>query len=305
MLEDFRLKAFLVMSEEKNFTNAARKLGVSQPAVSQNISELEKSLGVKLFDRDGEVRLTPQGAAFREYASRILYWYDSAETFFGINGKVTSRTLTISTSDFIAESVLSRPLSTLYAAVPNLSTRIITPSSTLSVASSKSSSLSSSSKSSSASLSASVDLEVFGTLDQPSLENSAYLLGSVPMVFVASWSNPDAHRTGHNLTHLRMPVAIWEPLIPYTSITLRSRIAFSSPSIQPILTLVSSNPDFAALVPLSAVIDDLARNSLIRLPFTDSIPSYTIYCRPSQTFAGTRLNEVFLSTLRQYLDSLV
>ena len=73
MFEDFRLKVFMTVAREKSFTKAASELGVSQPAVSQNVSELEKSAGVKLFDRlRGEVVLTPQGRIFMEYVQRII-----------------------------------------------------------------------------------------------------------------------------------------------------------------------------------------------------------------------------------------
>ena len=44
MLEDFRLKVFMAVRSEHSFTKAARSLGISQPAVSQNIAELEKEI---------------------------------------------------------------------------------------------------------------------------------------------------------------------------------------------------------------------------------------------------------------------
>ena len=63
-----------------NFTAASRELGVSQPAVSQNIAELEKTLGAQLFDRTrGNISLTEKGELFRTYAEKILYWYGKAE----------------------------------------------------------------------------------------------------------------------------------------------------------------------------------------------------------------------------------
>ena len=53
------------MAQEKSFTKAAMLLGVSQPTVSNNVSELEKELGVKLFERlHGETLLTPEGQVF-------------------------------------------------------------------------------------------------------------------------------------------------------------------------------------------------------------------------------------------------
>lgn len=73
MMDDFRLKVFMAAAVEGSFTKAAAALGVTQPAVSQNIAELEKLTGVKLFERlRGEVVLTPQGHVFRRYAETML-----------------------------------------------------------------------------------------------------------------------------------------------------------------------------------------------------------------------------------------
>lgn len=83
MLEDFRLKVFMTVASEGSFTKAASLLQISQPAVSQNISELEKTLGVKLFERlHGEIRLTDQGQLFRNHARRILDSYTEASNLF-------------------------------------------------------------------------------------------------------------------------------------------------------------------------------------------------------------------------------
>ena len=83
MLEDFRLKVFITLSQERSFTRAAEQLCISQPAVSQNISELEKQFGLKFFDRlRGEVVLTPAGEAFKEYAEHILSKYAEASQLF-------------------------------------------------------------------------------------------------------------------------------------------------------------------------------------------------------------------------------
>ena len=49
MLEDFKLKVFMAIAETGSFTKAAKVLGVSQPAISQNISALEKELGATLI----------------------------------------------------------------------------------------------------------------------------------------------------------------------------------------------------------------------------------------------------------------
>ena len=73
MLEDFRLQVFMAVCRERSFTKAAAELGVSQPAVSQNIAELERVVGMKLFERlRGEVALTGEGEVFKDYAEKLL-----------------------------------------------------------------------------------------------------------------------------------------------------------------------------------------------------------------------------------------
>ena len=84
MLEDKRLKVFAAVVETGSFTAAASSLGLTQPAVSQNVSELEKDLGVRLFDRStrGEVSLTGDGRRFEGYARQIMHWYKAAREAF-------------------------------------------------------------------------------------------------------------------------------------------------------------------------------------------------------------------------------
>ena len=83
MLEDFRLQVFVTLAAQKSFTKAAVCLGITQPAVSQHVMELEKQVGVKLFERlHGETVLTPSGEVFLKYAERILDDYHSTSLLF-------------------------------------------------------------------------------------------------------------------------------------------------------------------------------------------------------------------------------
>lgn len=71
---DLRLvRYFLVMAEELHFTAAARRLYVSQPALSNQIRRLENQLGVQLFDRSPRgVTLTAAGDAFLPHARNAI-----------------------------------------------------------------------------------------------------------------------------------------------------------------------------------------------------------------------------------------
>lgn len=80
--EDFRLRIFLTLAREGSFTKTAAALGITQPGVSQNISELERIYRMKLFNREkGAVSLTREGEMFREHALRIEGAYGDAAAF--------------------------------------------------------------------------------------------------------------------------------------------------------------------------------------------------------------------------------
>ncbi len=81
MLTDNRLKIFVALAECGGFSAAARRLGISQPAVSQCIAQLEaESCGPLIVRGRAEVSLTPLGERFLLYARRILGEYESLST---------------------------------------------------------------------------------------------------------------------------------------------------------------------------------------------------------------------------------
>jgi DNA-binding transcriptional LysR family regulator len=84
------LNVFLSVAEHGSFSEAGRRLQLTQPAVSQTIQNLERNLGVELFDRQGKsVRLTEAGQMLRPMASELL---ESArrlkETMSSVHGEV-------------------------------------------------------------------------------------------------------------------------------------------------------------------------------------------------------------------------
>ena len=68
-----QLAAFCAVVERKSFSQAAERLGVTQPAVSLQVRALEKRLGRQLLDRSGR-RVVPTEAGLRLYrgAQRLL-----------------------------------------------------------------------------------------------------------------------------------------------------------------------------------------------------------------------------------------
>lgn len=71
---DFRqIESFCKVADLKSFSRAALELYLTQPSISGHIQQLEKELGIRLFDRLGkEVALTAAGRCFYDYARNML-----------------------------------------------------------------------------------------------------------------------------------------------------------------------------------------------------------------------------------------
>lgn len=76
-----RIETFLTITRKKSFTDAAKVLGISQPAVTQHIKLLEKAVETKLFKRSrGTIILTEKGKQFYIVALKIEKAYRQAES---------------------------------------------------------------------------------------------------------------------------------------------------------------------------------------------------------------------------------
>ncbi len=68
---------FLVIVKEGSISRAAKELGISQPALSSYVSNLEKKLGVTLLDRSSSpLRLTEAGKLYHEHLKRMISMED-------------------------------------------------------------------------------------------------------------------------------------------------------------------------------------------------------------------------------------
>ena len=81
-MELSQLAYFRAVARAEHFTRAAAELHITQPSLSKAIANLERELGVPLFDREGKrVRLNPYGTAFLERVEPILSLAEEAVFF--------------------------------------------------------------------------------------------------------------------------------------------------------------------------------------------------------------------------------
>ena len=80
MIENRHLRYFLEVAETLHITRAAERLHIAQPALTQNIQQLEQELGVALFVRTGKrLSLSEAGQVFQREAERSLQVFNGAQ----------------------------------------------------------------------------------------------------------------------------------------------------------------------------------------------------------------------------------
>jgi DNA-binding transcriptional LysR family regulator len=101
------LRYFAVVADELNFTRAAQRLHLSQPALSKQIAGLETTLRAQLLRRDRRrVELTAAGAALREAARRLLADWDEAAAVVADAAAAEAKVLRAGTLTSIGRSML-------------------------------------------------------------------------------------------------------------------------------------------------------------------------------------------------------
>ena len=129
---EFRnLVTFLKVAELKNFSKAAEKLGYSQSNVSLQIQQLERELGISLFERTGKaVHITKQGQEFVFYANEILRVANKAISSVKSQDiqyeKELSGTLRIGSIESISTAILPDLLSEFHSLYPKIKIMVST-----------------------------------------------------------------------------------------------------------------------------------------------------------------------------------
>jgi len=116
-----QLQYALLLSATGSFSQAAEKLGISQPAFSKQILSLEKELGIPLFRRDSTaVTLTPAGEVFIREARELVLCSDRLQRQMERFRAGEEGRLTIGISQFRGLSMMPRVIEALHAVYPQV-----------------------------------------------------------------------------------------------------------------------------------------------------------------------------------------
>lgn len=113
------MRAFVAVVEEGSLSAAARRLHLSQPALSQTMTALERELGVQLLSRGSTgVRATEAGMTLLAEARGVLARYEQALATVGRHTPAGGNVLRLGIPLELPTDLLTRPLADLAAAYP-------------------------------------------------------------------------------------------------------------------------------------------------------------------------------------------
>jgi LysR family hydrogen peroxide-inducible transcriptional activator len=122
-----QLETFLKVVETRSFADAARQLGVSQPAVSQTIAKLEELYGGDLFERrrGAPVALTPMGRVILPKAKLLLFLVDTQIERALAAAQSMTGTLTIGFHPGLAHGPLNAGIAEFRETRPDVELRLV------------------------------------------------------------------------------------------------------------------------------------------------------------------------------------
>ncbi len=116
----------LTIEEEKSFSKAAKKLGISQPALSAYVSKLEAKLGEALFDRTAlPLKLTEVGRLYYEYVKNAQLLEQSFEQQLADQNNLATGNLVIGGANSFTIGYLPDTTSEFLNKYPGINIRII------------------------------------------------------------------------------------------------------------------------------------------------------------------------------------
>ncbi len=115
------LRAFVEVAHQGNFTRAADKLAISQPALTITIHQLEDLIGVELFKRTTrKVSLAPDGEEFLPTAERLIEDFENAILSVHASARRRSGVVDIAVLPSIAVRLLPRAIESFRQSTPSI-----------------------------------------------------------------------------------------------------------------------------------------------------------------------------------------
>ncbi|ACL74880.1 LysR family transcriptional regulator [Ruminiclostridium cellulolyticum] len=119
-------KIFYHCAENKSFSAAARKLFITQSAVSQSVKSLEKQLGITLFHRKSRnIQLTNEGELLFSYVSQAYNFLKTAEEKLKEFEGLTAGEIRIGVSDSICKYFVMPYIKKFGQMYPNIMVKVI------------------------------------------------------------------------------------------------------------------------------------------------------------------------------------
>jgi len=116
-----QLRSFCLAATERNFTTAAKALGLTAPTVWQQVRALERRLQTTLLRRHGRhVELTPEGQALLDLVHPHVSGLDSLETLFAARTAELARPLTVAAIPYLTSAHLLPAVHEFTAAHPQV-----------------------------------------------------------------------------------------------------------------------------------------------------------------------------------------
>lgn len=120
------IRAFLATAEAGSLSAAARELKLTQPTLSRQVSALEASLGILLFDRVGRsLVLTPSGRELLVHVRRMGQAAEDLALMASGQAQSVEGLVKISASDIVAAYVLPPLLRKLHEREPGISVEVV------------------------------------------------------------------------------------------------------------------------------------------------------------------------------------
>ena len=122
-----QLRIFCAVFNEGSFRQAAEKLFLSQPSVSQQVAALEKDFNLLLFERKGRsISITPEGRALYALASDLIRQADEIPSRFRDMRSLRAGELRMAFSSFAGRHILPGPAEEFHRLFPSVSLTLTT-----------------------------------------------------------------------------------------------------------------------------------------------------------------------------------